>query len=158
MAHIGRNYRLWFRRDFGLNQFTVNGPGQSYRFVVGQFSSPATPDDVFFDFRGRNDHKESGDHRTWIFDVIGKYGISWAGTFTIDNPPIDGIQTAELLISSDVSLIAFLGRYRATPGSQYEWGAQQFTLFQIEHLSHILTPDPDRSTIDMNVWTWDDGP
>lgn len=109
MAHKGNRYPLWFRRDFGVNQFNSSAYARRYNVIVGPFVTPVQPVGLFFHFVATNDDKEAGDTRSWDFNVLAIGGIQWSGSMRIMNDPVDGWLDTRVIIATNVVLLAWAG-------------------------------------------------
>ncbi len=158
MAHIGRDYRLAFRRDYGINQFTENGPAQSYRVTIGEFTYPSLPDEFAFFFRGRNNLKGSGEGRIWTFDPIALGGVNFSGDVRISNDPNDGITECIVDIFSDFHGLEFSGRYVAVEGNPYIWSGFAFFFHELLFDRGDLIPSRFVAECTFDAWFWVDGP
>lgn len=100
MAHRGKFYPYWFRRDFGLNAAFFQGYGEVYRWAVdGVIFTPFNH--VLTGWTHcRNFDKRDGDHRTWTSDPWAETGLTWGAQFTITNDPINGWTDVEVFLDT----------------------------------------------------------
>jgi hypothetical protein len=158
VVHIGRDYKLWFRRDFGLNHFNNRAFGESYKVVIGEFLSSAHAGPFFLTFRARNTNKEDPDARLWTFDNIAFSGVHWAGDMLITNDPNNGWTDMRIRINTDVTFNAYGAFFRTTESPVFEYTASEMTSNNVILQTPICHPVPPTTTIECNVWEWSDGP
>lgn len=132
MAHKGRFYPVWFRRDFGINS-AVNQPfAQFYRWAVDGI--------VFTPFNHiltgwtmvENTDKRAGDHRTWTSTPWAEVGLTWGAQFTVTNDPLDGFTHVEVFLDT-AELGPMLIMNWDNPGQQFEY--TEWQSHQAGHLS-----------------------
>jgi len=112
VAHKGKFYEVWFRRDFGVNQPNYLAYARTYKVQVGPFAIPCVPTGFFFVFTAVNDQRDAGDTREWTFEPVAKCGIQWAGSMKVTNDPIDGWLDTFIALSTDVHLFTWAGLFK----------------------------------------------
>lgn len=156
MAHKGRAWKVWFRRDYSLNTRTELGYAESYHAGInGVFFNPFGQE-VPLGGRATNTEKGAGDNRTWKLGPIAAFGLNWGVLFTVDNDPVDGFTDLEITVLTAELGPMLIVLYK-NPEKQFFYGS--WTNFQaptIEFKRSII--GYSGSTADMFAWTWFDGP
>jgi hypothetical protein len=159
MAHIGRDYKLWFRRDFSVSQpNTRNGYPESWQVQMHGWKSIVYPQPVSFNFHARNDQKGPGDTRQWTFDQIAGSGLHTAGLLEVLNPPIDGFFDLRVTITTAELGDIWIGHYKNTgPAHAYD----QFDKFNANDVplnTPFLNSLDTFASIILTPWDWSAGP
>ena len=58
MAHAGKIWPVWFRRDFSVNRLNFQGFARQYWALVGDFVTNTQPGPIGFNWIYTNDQKE----------------------------------------------------------------------------------------------------
>ncbi len=117
MAHVGHEYKLWFRRDFSLNGFTRNGPAEAYQVQTASYVSDFGPNSNALSFRAVNTDKSPGDNRKWFFEPIIADGLHWSGFVSWTSPQQELL--AKGLLEVETAELGLMG--------SFNWANQQPT-------------------------------
>jgi hypothetical protein len=124
MAHVGKNYQLWFRRDLSVNRQNVDGFPEAYSGLVSGvtgtwFGSSGSLGGLFINVDGA-----PGDHRLWKLEHAALLGRLFTCKVTVQGNPNDGIQNCIIRVTEEAS------------GEFVEWlaanSARRFDYFQMD--------------------------
>lgn len=158
MAHVGRTWKLWFRRDFGVNLQTSRGPAEAYLVRTQEYFVPMDPGGQFFDFMAINTNKDPGDTRQWLFRPIARFGLQWAGSLTITSDPNDPVDKVIIDIVNDFAGLVFSIEWTAAESNDYQWETMGWSHARILFIKPGYSFSPFVNASSMGALGWDKYP
>src|SRR4051794_6679686 len=103
MAHVGKRYKLWFRRDLSLNQQNVNGWPEAYNCQVSGIRGTFMGSAGILTGLALNTNKDPGDTREWTQGPVPLLGRMFTTVFKILGNPNDGLKTVRVKTTEQAS-------------------------------------------------------
>lgn len=142
MAHKGKAYEVWFRRDFSINRLNRDGWARRYTQIIGGFSSTSYGGRRNFQPLYHNNQKGPGDTRVWTSDSIAFAGVHYVFEMTVTNDPNDGWTDTIIKVFTDVTFLACVMEFKQPESPSYDYQSFSTLATRVLLQTPIMTADP----------------
>lgn len=157
MAHTGREYKLWFRRDaaWDINNYTYAYPEAYYVYFSGQIASRDYDLSSIRSENAVNLHKLYD--RTWVSRITGTVedNTFWVLQFT--NAPDEKLDRLRIAVwhAALIDTPLFDATYRLNESEPVYYNMQGGAMLQLHFLSEKIFVDPVRFQPWIKAARWD---